>query len=89
MSKITIRVAGRYTIIASREEAGISLPAISDGFEKQAGRITRISSTEAQPYVGANFTEDGTFVGGMTMSESYRAAAIKKAREIGATIEEA
>ena len=63
------------TIIMNREEA-----ATYEGSYKVQ------SSTEAQPYVAINF-KDGKPVGGSTITESYKAKMLAKAREMGWVIE--
>ena len=68
---------GRYTIITTRE------------FEsKFDGVIDHISTTEAQPFIAANFSEDGKMVGGRTMQTSLRELSLKKAQESGMKIEQ-
>lgn len=86
--KITIS-NGKYTIIALHAEAGKSLPALSDGFESQSGKILRQSSTSAQPYICANYDAIGNFVGGKTLGENERKTIIEKMKLVaGAKIEE-
>jgi len=87
MTMWKISVPGKYIIIAPREEAGRSLPAISSGFTREPGCITRTSSSIAQPFVAANFSADG-FVGGKTITKKEQSAIIATAKKEGAHIEE-
>jgi len=75
MRKITAP-DGKYTIIASREEADVSWP------------IRRISCTTIQPYVAANFTAEGVAIGGKTMTAREVDQLTKKCRELNLAIEE-
>lgn len=80
--------SGKFSIIATREEAGKSLPEISAGFEREIGKITRVSSTSEQPYVAANYDANGSFVGGSTLTEGMYAQLLNKANKEGWTVEE-
>ena len=50
--------------------------------------INHVSSTEAQPYIGVNFTPDGKIVGGRTLTEGYAKMMMAKAIEMGWKVEQ-
>lgn len=79
---------GKYSLIGLREEEGTDeFPAVAAGFEREEGKILRVSSTEEQPYIVANFTADGKFVGGSTISNSKYQAIIEGAEKAGLEID--
>ena len=69
--KITIP-DGRYTILTTRDQE-----------HRFGGNIKHISSTEAQPYIAANFDANGTCVGGCTMQSSATDLLLSKAQQNG------
>lgn len=76
MKGIKITVAnGRYSIITTRDQE-----------HRFGDKINRLSSTEAQPYIGANYDENG-LVGGRTMTQHEVDALIGKAKASGAAVE--
>jgi len=83
---ITISTGTRTTKIARREEAGKTLPGITEGFTREAGKITRVSSTAGQPYVAANY-EEGTFIGGSTITQDQLSKLILAAARKGWAVE--
>lgn len=83
---ITITIQNLVVKIAERSACGVSLPEISSGFDREMGKISRISSTSPQPYVGANY-KDGAFVGGKTLTAIEVQNLIKISAEKGAQIE--
>ena len=88
MNTITITSPKGISKIADRSEAGRSLPEISEGFDKrEPGKITLVSSTVGQPFIGANYDMAGTFIGGRTMTQKQVDDLISAAKKNGWTIE--
>ena len=69
--KITIP-DGRYTILTAHDQE-----------HRFGDKIKHISSTEAQPYIAANFDANGTCVGGCTMQSSATDLLLSKAQQNG------
>ena len=63
---------GNFSVITTRDQE-----------PRFAGKINHISSTEAQPWIVANFLADGTIVGGRTMQNSLRASTIERGKKTG------
>ena len=75
--KKIISADGRYVILTTRDQE-----------YRFNGKINHIGSTEAQPYIAANFTADGVIVGGRTLQESAAKLILNTASAKGWVIEE-
>ena len=67
---------GRYSIITDRSEES-----------KFNCEIKHISSTFEQPYIAANFIEEGKAVGGRTMTKMEVERTIESAKKAGMIVE--
>jgi hypothetical protein len=75
--EITITaIDGKRVILTTRDQE-----------HRFAGKINHVSSTDAQPYIAANFAVDGTLIGGQTLTESYLNRVLNQAEKAGAKIE--
>lgn len=68
---------GKYSIITTRDQES-EFDCI----------INHVSSTEAQPFIAINFTEQNIAVGGRTMQDSAVKSMIESAKKAGFKVEE-